>query len=123
MSLKFDEIKIDKKEFHKYKEPINLNSIDTNKIVISNKFKHIDDGFKYYIGNQEDNIARLLCIILPWMSGYIKYFENGGKNMYFNIKDDSVLFKYDKISNKIKKTLIKHKISQYACLWWKAYKS
>ena len=50
------------------------------------------------------------------MSGYIKYFENGGKNMYFNIKDDSVLFKYDKISNKIKKTLIKHKISQYACL-------
>ena len=65
MSLKFDEIEIDKKEFHKYKEPINLNSIDTNKIVISNKFKHIDDGFKYYIGYQEDNIARLLCIILP----------------------------------------------------------
>ena len=24
-----------------------------------------------------------LCIILPQMSGWIKYFENGGKNMSF----------------------------------------
>ena len=31
------------------------------------------------------------------MSGYIKYFENGGKNMSFFIKDDEVLDKYDKI--------------------------
>ena len=38
------------------------------------------------------------------MSGYIKYFENGGKNMSFVIKDD-VLDKYNKIWNKIKMTL------------------
>ena len=31
------------------------------------------------------------------MSGYIKYFENGGKNMSFFIKDDEVWDKYDKI--------------------------
>ena len=54
-------------------------------------------------------------IILPQMSGYIKYFENGGKNMSFMIKDDSVLTKYNEIWNKIKKT-VKHKISQHACL-------
>ena len=39
------------------------------------------------------------------MSGYIKYFENGGKNMSFMIKDGSVLAKYNEILNKIRKTL------------------
>ena len=35
------------------------------------------------------------------MSGYIKHFKNGGKNMSFVIKDDVL----DEICNKIKKTL------------------
>ena len=39
------------------------------------------------------------------MSGYIKYFENGGKNMSFVIKDYDVLDKYNKNWDKIKETL------------------
>ena len=39
------------------------------------------------------------------MTGYIKYFENGGKNMTFVIKDDDVLDKYNEIWDKIKKKL------------------
>ena len=39
------------------------------------------------------------------MSGYIKYFENGGKNMCFLIKDDEVWEKYDKIWDMIKDKL------------------
>ena len=39
------------------------------------------------------------------MDGYIKYFENGGKNMSFMIKDDKVWDKYDKIWNVIKDKL------------------
>ena len=39
------------------------------------------------------------------MSGYIKKFENGGKNMSFMIEDDSVLVKYNEIWNDVKKTL------------------
>ena len=39
------------------------------------------------------------------MSGYIKYFENGGKNMSFLIKDDKVWDKYDKIWDVIKDKL------------------
>ena len=31
------------------------------------------------------------------MSGYVKYFENGGKNVSFFIKDDEVWDKYGKI--------------------------
>ena len=48
---------------------------------------------------------KTLCIILPHMSRYIKYFENGGKNMSFMIKDDKVFDKYNEFWNKIKKTL------------------
>ena len=39
------------------------------------------------------------------MSGYIKYFEKGGKNMSFMIKNDDVLDKYNESWNKTKNTL------------------
>ena len=39
------------------------------------------------------------------MDGYIKYFENGSKNMSFLIKDDEVWDKYDKIWDVIKNKL------------------
>ena len=39
------------------------------------------------------------------MSGYIKYFKNGGKNMSFMVKDNNVLDKYNEIWNKIKEKL------------------
>ena len=39
------------------------------------------------------------------MSGYIKYFDNSGKNMSFMLEDDSVLEKYKEIWSNIKKTL------------------
>ena len=39
------------------------------------------------------------------MSEYIKYFENGGKNMSFKIEDEDAYLKYNEIWNKIKNTL------------------
>ena len=39
------------------------------------------------------------------MTAYIKYFQNGGKNMSFVIKHDNVLDKYNEIYDKIKETL------------------
>ena len=39
------------------------------------------------------------------MSGYIKYFDNGGKNISFKIKDESAYLEYTEIWNKIKKSL------------------
>ena len=101
----FDNIRVNKKEFHKSKQPINLDLVNVDQIVVSDKFKHSDDGFKYFIGYKEGEIVKPLCIILPKMSGYIKYFENQGKNTSFVIKDDSVLDKYNEIWNKIKNTL------------------
>ena len=96
-TLKFSNIKINKKEFHKSKQAIDLDSVTTDKIVVSDKFRHSEEGYKYFIGYQEDEIFKLLCIILPQMNGYIKYFENGGKNMSFLIKNDEVWEKYEGI--------------------------
>ena len=73
-TLKFDNIRINKKEFHKSKQPIDLKSVNLNQIVVPDRFKHSGEGF---IGYQDDEIVKLLCIILPQMSGYIKYFRNG----------------------------------------------
>ena len=104
-TLKFNNIRLNKKEFHKSKEPIDLMSVIVGEIVVSDKFKHNNEVFKYFIGYQEGRIVKPLCIILPQMSGYIKYFENGGKNMSFLIKDDEVWDKYDKIWDVIKNKL------------------
>ena len=71
--------------------------INVDQIVVSDRFRHNDESFKYFIGYQEGEIVKPLCIILPQMDGYIKYFENGGKNMSFMIKDDNILNKYNKI--------------------------
>ena len=56
-TLKFDNIKINKKEFHKSKKLIDLFSVDLDKIVLSGKFKHNDEGFKYFIGYQKDMLV------------------------------------------------------------------
>ena len=80
-------------------------SVIVDQIVVSNRFKHNNEDFKYFIGYQEGGIAKPLCIILPQMNGYIKYFENGGKNMSFLIKDDEVWETYDKIWDVIKSKL------------------
>ena len=81
-------------------------SVIVDQIVVSNRFKHNNEGFKYFIDYQEGGIVKPLCIILPQMSGYIKYFENGGKSMPFFIKDDEVWEKYNKIWDIIKNKLV-----------------
>ena len=104
-TLKFDNIEVNKTEFHKSKQPIDLNLVDTDKIVISDKFKRSDDGFKCFIGYKEDDIINPLCIILTQMSGYLKHFEKSEKNMSFMIENDIVLVKNNKNWNEIKNKL------------------
>ena len=38
-TLKFDNITLNKKEFHKSKQPIDLMSVNVDQIVVSDKFK------------------------------------------------------------------------------------
>ena len=73
--LKFNNIKNNKKEFHRVKKATDLDLVDTGKIVVSDRFKHSEEDSKYFIGFQENEIVKPLCIVLPQMNGYIKYFE------------------------------------------------
>ena len=106
-TLKFGDIVVNRKEFHASKQAIALNLVNTNKTVVSDKFKHSNDGSKYFIDylHDDDDVIRPSFITLPQMSGYIKYFDNSGKTMSFKTEDESVYLKYTEIWNKIKKSL------------------
>ena len=82
-TLKFGDIRLNKKEFHKSKQSIDLSLVNVDQIVVSDKFKHSDDDFKYFIGYKEDEIVKPQCIILPPTSGFKKYFKNGKKKHVF----------------------------------------
>ena len=114
-TLKLNDIVVSKKCFYASKNALPLNSVNTSNIVISYKFKHNDGSYKYFIGYLHDDVIRPLCIILPQMSGYIKYFDNGGKSMSFKIEEESVYLKYSEIWNKIKSILNVKFYSQPIC--------
>ena len=63
-----------------------------------------DDGVKKCIGDKNGETVKPLCIILPQMSGFIKYFESNNKNVLF-LADDDVILKYNKIWKNVKKLL------------------
>ena len=64
-TLKLGDFKVNKKGLPAFKQVITLNLVDMDKTVISDKFKHSDNGSKYYIGYTNDNVIRSLCIVLP----------------------------------------------------------
>ena len=81
--IKFGDKEIDKKEFYLSKQAILLDSVDSSKIVASNKWKINNTTYKYFCGYLNNDVVQPLCIILPQMSGYIKYFDDGGKICHF----------------------------------------
>ena len=80
--LVFNDIEVNKNDFYVSKQEIPLNSVNTNNIVI-----------------------RPLRVLLPQMSGYIKRFENGVKNLSFKTEDEDVYLKCNEIWNEIQSTL------------------
>ena len=60
---------------------------------------------KYFCGYLNNDVIKPLCVILPQMNGYIKYFDDGGKNMSFVTDDEKVYEKYDEIWNVVKSLL------------------
>ena len=84
---------------------MNLAEAEVDKIVVSNKIKGNNETNKVFIGYMDDITVIPLCLLLPQMSGWIKYFENGENNMSFKIEDDDVYLKHNSIWNKIKELL------------------
>ena len=93
--IKFGDKEADKKEFYSSKQAISLDSVDLDKIVVSNKWKINETTYKYLCGYLNNDVIQPLCVILPQMYGYIKYFDNGGKNMTFVTDNEKVYDKYN----------------------------
>ena len=98
--LKLNDIEDSTKGFDASKQAIPLSSVNTKNIVVSYKVKHND-----FIDYSHVDVIRPFCVILPQISRYIKYFENGEKNMSFKIEEKSVYLKYSEIWNKFKSIL------------------
>ena len=94
-----------KKKFYSSKEAILLDSGDLSKIVVSSRWKLNDTTYKYFCGYLNNDAIKPLCVILPQMNGYIKYFDDGGKNISFVTDDEKVYEKYDEIWNVVKSLL------------------
>ena len=103
--IKFGDEEVDKKEFYSSKQAILLDSVDLNKIVVSNKWKINDTTYKYLCGYLNNDVIQPLCVILPQMNRYIKYFDDGGKNMSFVSDDEEVYEKYNEIWEVVRKLL------------------
>ena len=103
--IKFGDKEIDKKEFYSSKEANLLDSVDLSKIVVLSRCKISETKYKYFCGYLNNDVIQPLCVILPQMSGYIKYFDDGGENMSFVTDDKRVYEKYNEIWNVVKKLL------------------
>ena len=82
-----------------------LDSVDLSKIVVSSRWKLSGTTCKYFCGYLNNDVIKPLCVILPQMNGYIKYFDNGGKNMSFVTDDKKGYEKYDEIWTVVKSLL------------------
>ena len=103
--IKFGDKEVVKKELYSSKQAILLDSVDLSKIVVSNKWKINDTTYKYLCGYLNNDFIQPLCVILPQISGYIKYFHDGGKNMSFVTDDEEVYKKYNEIWEEVRKLL------------------
>ena len=60
-------------------------------------------SFKYFLGYNDDDIMRSLCIKLPQMIAYVKHSDSN-KTMSSNFHDSKLLKKYTGCKYKIKNT-------------------
>ena len=95
--IKFGNKEVNKKEFYSSKQAISLDSVDLNKIVVSKKWKINDTTYKYICGSLNNDTIQPLCVILPQMDGYIKYFDDSGRNISFVTDDEKTYKKYNEI--------------------------
>ena len=103
--IKFGNKEVSKKEFYANKKAIKLDSVDLDKIFVSSKWKINETTYIYLCGYLNNDVIQPLCVALLQMDGYIKYFDDGGKNMSFVMDDEKIYDKYNKIWEVIRKVL------------------
>ena len=103
--INFNDKKIKKSDFYKNKKVFLIDNIDVNNILVSKKEAYCTkNSFKYFIGYNDNDVIRPLCIKLPQMTGYVRKFEIN-PTMSFKISDKKLLKKYNQIWKIVEKVL------------------
>ena len=97
----FDDENINKSNFYKNKKVFYIYDIDADKILTSKKEAcGTKSSFNYFLGCNDDDVIRPLCIKLPQMIGYVKHFDSN-KTISLKVNDNRLLRKYTKIWGKV----------------------
>ena len=90
--VNLDDKKIKRSNFYRNKKVTKIDDI-VNKILVSKEEPHgTKNSFKYFIGYNDNDTIRPLCIKLPQMTGHAKKFEFN-LTMSFKISDKQLLKK------------------------------
>ena len=96
-SINFEDQKINKSIFYKYKKLFNIREIDVNKLLVSKEELYgTKNSIKYFIGCNDDDVIRPLCLKLPQMIGYVKNFDSN-KTMSLKVDINKLLKRYNRI--------------------------
>ena len=108
-SINFDNKNIKKSTFYNNNKKIfNIDDTDVNKILVSKKEPYgKNNSLIYFIGYNDNDVIRPLCLKLSKMTGYIvEFIEN--KNtiiMSLKVNDKQPFKKYNKIWKKVEKLI------------------
>ena len=98
--------KIKTSNFYKNKKVFQTDCIDVNKVLVSKKKPYgTKNSFKYFIGFNDNDVIRPLCLRLPQMSGYARKFDENA-TMSFKANNKQIFKKFNKIWEKVE-TLLK----------------
>ena len=109
ISINFDDKKMKKVTFtKKTKKIINIDDIDVNKILVFKKEPYGKyNSLKCFIGYNDNDFIRPLCLEISKVTGYINEF-NENKNtitMSLRVNDEQLFKKYNKIWKKVEKLM------------------
>ena len=103
-NINFDGKEIIKSDFYKNKKAFQINDIDVNKKSVSKREPYgTKNTLKYFIGYNDNDVIRPLCLKFLQMTDFINEFDedrNKNKNtitMSLKVNDKQLLRNYDKI--------------------------
>ena len=103
-NINFDERKLKEATFTKTKKYFKSIALMLIFLVSKEESYGSQNSFKYFIGYNDNDVIRPLCVKLPQMTGYAKKFEFKS-TMSFKISDKQLLRKYNQIWKKVEKLL------------------
>ena len=104
-NINFDDRKIKKSDFDKNKKVFQIDEVDVDKILVSKKEPYgTKNALKCFIGYNDNDVIRPLCLRLPQMTGYARKFKENA-TMSFRVNNQQLLKDYNKIWEKIEKLM------------------